>query len=193
MHVLNNTWRDCCTAKTYTLRLIQNIHMLLTTLTHWGRVTHICVGNLTIIGSDNGLSPGRRQAIVWTNVGILLIGPLGTSFSDILIGIHKFLFTKMHLKLSSAKWRPFSLGLNVLNISVMAFCVNSNPTTNNNPSQYVTSSIYQIVLSWKENRKDNPDLKRQIIIMIYVIQRIKQSFDAHKQSVIPNKVCFQLN
>ena len=33
-------------------------------LTHWGRATHICVGNLTIIGSDNGLSPGRRQAII---------------------------------------------------------------------------------------------------------------------------------
>ena len=32
--------------------------------THSGRVTHICVGNLTIIGSDNGLSPGRRQAII---------------------------------------------------------------------------------------------------------------------------------
>ena len=43
-------------------------------LTHWGRVTHICVGKLTIIGSDNGLSPGRRQAINWTNTGILLIG-----------------------------------------------------------------------------------------------------------------------
>ena len=27
------------------------------TLTHWGRATHICVGNLTIIGSDNGLAP----------------------------------------------------------------------------------------------------------------------------------------
>ena len=40
-------------------------------LTHWGRVTHICVGNLTIIGSDNGLSPGRRQAIIWTSAGIL--------------------------------------------------------------------------------------------------------------------------
>ena len=26
-------------------------------LIHWGRVTHICVRNLTIIGSDNGLSP----------------------------------------------------------------------------------------------------------------------------------------
>ena len=44
-------------------------------LTHWGRVTHIYVGNLAIIGSDNGLSPGRRQAIIWTNYGILLIGP----------------------------------------------------------------------------------------------------------------------
>ena len=44
-------------------------------LTHWGRLKHICVGNLTIIGSDNGLSPGWRQAITWTNVGILLITP----------------------------------------------------------------------------------------------------------------------
>ena len=59
-------------------------------LTHWGRVTHICVRNLTIIGSDNGLSPGRRQAIIWTNAGILLIGPLGTNFSEILIEIHIF-------------------------------------------------------------------------------------------------------
>ena len=52
-------------------------------LTHWGRVTHICVGNLTIIGSDNGLSPGRRQAIIWANAGILLIWPLGTNFYEI--------------------------------------------------------------------------------------------------------------
>ena len=43
--------------------------------THWGRVTHICINKLTIVGSDNGLSPGRRQAIIWTNAGILLIGP----------------------------------------------------------------------------------------------------------------------
>ena len=47
-------------------------------------MTHICVGNLTIIGSDNGLSPGRRQAITWTNFEILLIGPLETNFSEIL-------------------------------------------------------------------------------------------------------------
>ena len=78
-------------------------------------MTHICVVKLTIIGSDNGLSPGRRQAIIWTNAGILLIGPLGTNFSDILIGIQTFSFKKMHLTMSSAKWRPFCLGLNVLN------------------------------------------------------------------------------
>ena len=47
-------------------------------LTHWGRMTHNCVSILTIIGSDNGLSPGRRHAIIWTNDGILLIGPLVT-------------------------------------------------------------------------------------------------------------------
>ena len=57
-------------------------------LTHWGRVTHICVSKLTIIGSDNGLSPGRRQAIIWTNAGILLIRTLGTNFSEILGKIH---------------------------------------------------------------------------------------------------------
>ena len=42
------------------------------------------VSKLTIIGSDNGLSPDRRQAIIWTNAGVLLIGPLGTFFNEIL-------------------------------------------------------------------------------------------------------------
>ena len=83
-------------------------------LTHWGRVRHICVGNLTFIGSDNGLSPDRCQAIIWTNVGILLIGPQGTNFSEVLIEIHTFSIKKKRLKVSSEKWRPFCLGLNVL-------------------------------------------------------------------------------
>ena len=83
-------------------------------LTHWGRMTHICVAYLTIIVSDNGLSPSRHQAIIWTNAGILLIRPLGTNFNEILIEIHTFSFKKMHSKMSSAKRRPFSLGLNVL-------------------------------------------------------------------------------
>ena len=82
----------------------------------WGWVTHICVSKLAIIASDNGLSPGRRQAIIWTNAGILLIGPLRTNFSEISIEIHTFSFTKMLLKMSSGKWRPFCLGLNVLRV-----------------------------------------------------------------------------
>ena len=69
---------------------------------------------LTIISSDNGLSPGRRQAIIWTNAGILLIGPLGANFSEILIEILTFSFKNMRFKVSSAKWRPFCLGLNGL-------------------------------------------------------------------------------
>ena len=86
-------------------------------LTHLGRVTHIYVGKLTIIASDNCLTPGRRQAIIWTNAGILLIGPLGTNVNEILLAIHTFSFKKLHLNMSSAEWRPFCLGLNVLIMS----------------------------------------------------------------------------
>ena len=84
-------------------------------LTLWGRETHICVNNLSIIGSDNGLLPGRHQAIILTNAGILLIGPLGTNVSGISIEIQTFWFKKMHLKVSSVKWWLFCLDLNVLN------------------------------------------------------------------------------
>ena len=75
-------------------------------------MTHICVSKQTIIVSDNGLSPGRCQAIIWTNAGILLIGLLGINSSEILIEIYTF--SKMHLKMSYGKWLPFCLGLNVL-------------------------------------------------------------------------------
>ena len=53
---------------------------------------HICINKLTIIGSNNGLWPRRRQAIIYTNDGILLIGPLETNFSEILIQILIFSF-----------------------------------------------------------------------------------------------------
>ena len=88
-------------------------------LTHWGRVTHICVSKLTIIGSDNGLVPCRHQAIIWTNAGIQLAGPLGTNFSDILIEIDTVSVKRMHLKMLSGKWQPFCLGLNVLTSLVL--------------------------------------------------------------------------
>ena len=82
-------------------------------LTHWGRMTHICVNKLIIIGSDNGLSPSRRQAIIGTNARILLIGPLGTNFSEIFIEIYTFSFKEINLKISSEKWRPSCLDLDV--------------------------------------------------------------------------------
>ena len=83
-------------------------------LAHWGWVINMYVSKLNTIGWDNGLSPDRRQAIIWSNAGILLAGPLGTNLSE--ISIETFSFKKRHLKVSSAKWRPLCLRLNVLKI-----------------------------------------------------------------------------
>ena len=66
------------------------------------------------IGLDNCLSPDQCQAIIRTNTGVLLIGPLGTKLNEILIKIQQLSFKKMHLKMSSAKFCPFCHGLNVL-------------------------------------------------------------------------------
>ena len=90
------------------------IYMSIYIYIHWGRVTHISVNKLTIIGSDNGLSPVWRQAIIWTNDGLLSIGTLWTNFSENVIKIPTLSFKKMHLKISSGKRRPFCLSLNVL-------------------------------------------------------------------------------
>ena len=86
--------------------LILALSMTTYILTRWGRVKHICVSKLAIIGADNGLLPSRRQAIIWTNTGILLIRPLGTNFSE------TFKIQNL-LKTSCAKWRPFCVDLNV--------------------------------------------------------------------------------
>ena len=84
-------------------------------LTHSGWVTHICSSKLIIIGSDNGLSPGWRQVIIWSNAEIVLIRTSGTNFSETLSEIRTFSIEKMHLKMFSGNWRPFCFGLNVLN------------------------------------------------------------------------------
>ena len=61
-------------------------------LTPWGRVIHASANKGTI-ASDNGLSPVRPRAIfLWTNAGILSIGPIGTKYSKILIEIYAFSF-----------------------------------------------------------------------------------------------------
>ena len=86
--------------------------------THLVRVTHICVYELTIIGSDNDLSPWSAPSHYLNNSGRVLTGPSATIFSVILIEIHSFSFAKMHSKMSSGKWLPFCLGLSVLRRSL---------------------------------------------------------------------------
>ena len=102
------TWHQTCD-KTLSETVMASFINVYTSLSldesnHWGHVRHICVSKLSITGSDNGLSPGRRQAIIWTNNGILLIESLRTNFHKILIKIYKFSFKKIHFKMLSGKW-----------------------------------------------------------------------------------------
>ena len=71
-------------------------------------------GKLTIIGSENDLSPGRCQAIIWANAGTLVIRPRGKNFNEISIEIHASSLKKIQLKMSFGKWWPFCLGHSVL-------------------------------------------------------------------------------
>ena len=105
------TCTHCCISSSFPLHIC---------LTHWARVTHICISKLTTTGSDNGLSLDRRQAIISTKAGMLVIGPLGTNFSEIFVAILTFSFKKISLKVLSAKWRSFCLGLNVLTIPTVS-------------------------------------------------------------------------
>ena len=105
-------------------------------------MTHICIGNLTIIGSDNGLSSGQHQAIAWTNVGILLIGPLGTNFSEMLFSQNSNIFIQENAlqnvvcEMASILSRPQ--------------CVNRNALVIKHKNVFETD-IYQItlLLIWK--------------------------------------------
>ena len=54
--------------------------------------------NWVNIGSYSGLPPGRRQAILWANAGILLTGQLGVNFNEILIEIRAFSLKQMLLE-----------------------------------------------------------------------------------------------
>ena len=140
--------------KVSTMTTFMKLNLL---LTHWGRVTHICVSKLSVTGSDNDLSPDRRQAIIWTNAEILLIGLSGTNVSDFFfIEIDTFSFKKMYLKMSSGKWRPFCLGLNVLkkmkwygqmaemtpNSGVILCMLPTNERRRNNVTSYLISWVH---------------------------------------------------
>ena len=44
-----------------------------------------CNYSIRGLPSDNGLLPDWRQAVIWTNAGILLTGPIETNYSEILL------------------------------------------------------------------------------------------------------------
>ena len=71
----------------------------------------ICISKLTIIGSDNGLSPRRHQAIISTKAGILLIGPLAMNFSESLILNSQIFIQEYTFESVVYKWWPFCLGI----------------------------------------------------------------------------------
>ena len=102
-------------------------YMIWCPLTYHPLVLHICVSGSGQHASDNGLLPIRRQAIIRTNAGLLSIEPSGTNFSEILIKIQNSSFTKRHLKISSAKWRPFCWGRDDLIMLMMGIVTSQCP------------------------------------------------------------------
>ena len=85
---------------------------------HRGRVTHMCIGNITRITSDNVLPPGRQPSHYLNQCWNVVNWTLRNELKWILIEIQTFSFKIMHMKMSSAKWRPFYLGLNALTHSM---------------------------------------------------------------------------
>ena len=108
--------------------------------------------SLAITGLDNDLWPGQQQAIIWTNVGILYLDPKEQTYFIFIIEIYTFSFKKMHLKLSSAKWLPFCLSLNVLKaIQEITLTWHTKPTsTNINPwgtgVSFLKMQFYYLIL-----------------------------------------------
>ena len=83
---------------------------------NWGRVTHICVSKLCHHLSRRWLvacsAPSHHLGQSWLIVNWILC----INFSEILIERQTFSLKKTYLKISSAKWRPSCLGLNVLTL-----------------------------------------------------------------------------
>ena len=79
--MLSVKWQPFC----FILSVFTMRDLLINSLRLSEAFIYIYIANLTIIGSDNGMSSGQHQAIIWTNAGILLIEPLGTNFSEILV------------------------------------------------------------------------------------------------------------
>ena len=109
------------------------------------------------------------KTVTLTNAGLLLIGPLGTNLSEIWIEIEEFSWKKMNLNLSSSKWQPFCLGLNVLTTGIVKLFRNN----------CVTWSFFE----WQ--RYGHPVPHAQLCISIPQILILKALFHRHNGSKLP--------
>ena len=146
---------------------VQNYQMLsllgkvaLDELSHWGRVTHIWLGNLTFIGSDYGLLPGRN-IVNWT-----LRNKLQRNFSR----NSNIFIQEMHLKRLSAKCRSFYLGLNVLNFA--RFELRTSLLYCHRPLGYV-GLIFVVFLYRKMNATSKKYTNFPILFLICVISVVR--------------------
>ena len=87
------------------LRVGSPTHSCLIDLTYFQKCLMPANWSVWVAKSSSPMMPVRRQAITWTNVGLLLIRLLGTNFSEIRCAIlsYSFSYKEMHLKISSAR------------------------------------------------------------------------------------------
>ena len=172
----------CCCLVFCLYVLLNNIPRGQLTDTCPGASEIITDGKRTIIGSDNGLSPCRRQAIIWTNGGILLIWPQGRKFNQMLSEILIFSFKKMYLKMSSAKCLAFCPGLIVpwwrhqmeTFSALLAFCAGNSP----HKGQWHGALMFSLICVWINgwvNTSEAGDFRRNrahydVIVMTCVNQ-----------------------
>ena len=124
-------------------------------------------------GSDNALSPGRRQSIIWPNVVILLIGSFGINFSEISSKIDTFSSKKMHFKMSSGNGGHFCLGLNVLTKTVRVIANDDPPGCPTPP----TKSLWTVL----------PGADLTLTVLFFQQVAVRKPLCINQ----PNKFCFK--
>ena len=119
--------------------------------------------NWDSIGSGNGLSPFRRQAITWTNADMLSVGSLGTNFNEIQIKKQNFSFMKIHSKLLSAKWQLFRPGGDELQNWEQLTCWNMH-------NNWLADRCWLMRVHWIENWLCDLHHWIKIVIIVAIIQ-----------------------
>ena len=113
--------------------------------------------NKVNIGSDNDLASVWHQAVLWTNVGVLLLEPLGTNFSEIWNKVQTYSYKKMSLKMLSAKWWSFCLKVTSC---YQTWCDSHRSTHSGSP---LNKSIFFYIYKWADDTSSN---RHQIIMHV---------------------------